>query len=92
MTERTFTAAEMNATATSTVPFCYCYGDQDAPCSYCDNIAMLRQGAAAIERWEALKAWSRGYRTVRGSADYQQGIVDIFELLDSQMARLEREP
>lgn len=78
MTEPTFGVAEMRDMA------------EAVKCS--DALACaLRQGADSLARWGALKAWKQGHRTVRGSADYQAGVTDILELLDLEMARLEKE-
>lgn len=60
-TERTFTAAEMVEMADAAA---FCRRPENRDIQFADECldeveAMLRQGAAAIERWEALKVFGR---------------------------------
>lgn len=94
MTERTFTAAIMEARAVQLDDAAACSVGARAK-SLRTDAAMLRQGAAAESRWEQLKASVTGEQKrgnglrYKGVKDYDAGVSDAYEVLLHRMARLE---
>ena len=87
MTERTFTAAEMRARADyleQRAHRAYNNGDPIAADELYRDSVMLRQGAAAIKRWEALKAWG-------DKCGYCEYCGEGWKSLSAEMTRLEGE-
>lgn len=94
MSERTFTAADMKANAASLKALCYCDGDRDTPCGYCDNAAMLRQGAEAVEAQRELRALIDTWPQHRETSAKYASVDEVQSLLaekDTEIARLKND-